>query len=119
MSEEARLAYLQEKIKDAKRNERIGPLGIAMGGVFVGVGIVLNIWNNIVTVIGGLLVIVLGIFLFVFGIYVSGHYAGQYKNLMKELEKMANTPPICPNCKKELPKGNLVFCPFCGNSLKS
>jgi uncharacterized protein YbjQ (UPF0145 family) len=26
---------------------------------------------------------------------------------------------FCPNCNKELPKGNLMFCPFCGNSLKS
>jgi uncharacterized protein YbjQ (UPF0145 family) len=24
---------------------------------------------------------------------------------------------LCPNCNKELPKGKLAFCPFCGKSL--
>jgi uncharacterized membrane protein YedE/YeeE len=119
LSEDAKLAYLQEKIEDAKRNERLGPSGIVMGGVFVGVGIVFNIiWNNTVTMLGGISLIALGIFFFVFGIYVSGHYAGQYKNLMKELESMATSFPKCTKCGKELPKGNFVFCPFCGASLK-
>jgi hypothetical protein len=119
LSEEVKLAYLQEKIKDAKRNERVGASGIVMGGVFVGVGIVFNIiWNNTVTMLGGISLIALGIFFFVFGIYVSGHYAGQYKNLMKELESMATSFPKCTKCGKQTPEGNFAFCPFCGVSLK-
>lgn len=119
MSEDAKLAYLQEKIKDAKRNERLGPSGMVMGGVSVGAGVVFNIiWNNTVTYIGGILLIVLGIICFIVGIYMSGHYAGQYKNLMKELESMATSFPKCPKCGKELPKGNFTFCPFCSASLK-
>ena len=116
MSEEAKLAYLQEKIKDVKRNEKMGALGIVMGGAFVGIGIVFNGLGDIVNFLVGIS-IVLGIFFFVFGIYVSGHYASQYKNLMKELESMTVSFPKCPKCGKELPKGNFAFCPFCGASL--
>lgn len=37
----------------------------------------------------------------------------------KEMSKLANTPLICPNCKKTLPEGNPQFCLYCGKSLKS
>ncbi|MCW4009955.1 MAG: zinc ribbon domain-containing protein [Candidatus Bathyarchaeota archaeon] len=118
MSEEAKLAYLQEKINDVKRNERTGALGIVMGGVFVGVGIVFNALGGGVNFLAAISLIAVGIFLCTFGIYAAEHYAGQYKNLIIELEKLATSVPKCPKCGKELPKGTFEFCPFCGASLK-
>jgi hypothetical protein len=122
LSEEAKIAYLQEKIKEAKRNEKHGAISIVSAGVFGGAGIIFIVLGNafgvIETIYAGISLIAICIFMFIFGIYVSLHYEGQYKNLMKELEGMAILNPRCPTCGKELPKGNFAFCPFCGKSLK-
>ncbi len=120
MSEDAKLAYLQEKIREAKRNERTGLITMFLGGLSIVLGISFNIiWNNSFTFFGVVSLIILGVFMFILGIYASGHYNGQYRDLMGEFEKLAIKVPICSNCKKELPKGNFEFCPFCGKSLKS
>jgi hypothetical protein len=34
------------------------------------------------------------------------------------IEQLTSGIVNCPTCGKEIPKGNFVFCPFCGNSLR-
>ena len=115
LSEDAKLAFLQEKIKQAKSNVRAGSSGIVSACVIIAAGIVASFWVGFIYLIA---MVLLGAFFFVYGIYVAVHYSNQYDNLMKELEKMAIPTYTCPNCKKELPKGNFAFCPFCSASLK-
>ena len=115
LSEEAKLAYLQEKIKDAKSNVRAASAVIALAGVIIALGIVFSFWFGFIYLIA---MVLLGTFFFVYGIYGTVHSSNQYNNLMKEMEKMATPTYTCPNCKKELPKGNFAFCPFCSASLK-
>jgi hypothetical protein len=79
---------LRERIIDVARNEKNGLLIIPMsiflvlaGSIFIAIG------NNILAYIGGILVSALGIFSTMFGFYVSVHYARQFNNLLKELER--------------------------------
>jgi hypothetical protein len=88
LPEEARLRDLRERIIVVARNERNGLLIIPMGVFLVGAGLIFSvIGNSGLAYIGGILVSVLGIFSTVFGFYVSVHYAHQYNNLLKELER--------------------------------
>ena len=124
MSEQAKVAYLQEKIKQAKRNERFGIAFFIFGIIlvifsFIAPQIIAVMYPNspalspiLVGIIGGILFAVLGVADWIY-------YGLQGGNLVEQLRIMAITIPSCPNCKKELPKGNFEFCPFCGKSLKS
>ena len=122
LSEEAKLAYLQEKIKEAKSNVKAWSSIIVLAGSFIALGIVggvvLSLFSFWVGFICLIAMILLGVIFFVYGIYGAVRSSKQYDNLMKELEKIAVPTYSCPNCKKELPKGNFAFCPFCSASLK-
>lgn len=115
LSEEARLVYLQEKIKDAKRHERSGWIAFIVGVIFAVIGFG---FSDLIG-LGGTLIGVAGIILAIVGVFESFYFLYQYNKSMKELEKMAIPTPKCPKCGKELPKGDFTFCPFCGASLKS
>jgi uncharacterized paraquat-inducible protein A len=115
LSEAARIALLQEMMRDAKRNER-GGLLICLVGVVVSVAGFSTIHyaaNSLNLGIVGLLVAALG-----FTVYL--HYARLYSRFVGQLAKIAFKSAVpCPQCGKILPEGEFGFCPFCGASLKS
>ena len=115
MSEEAKLAYLQEKIKEAKRGERSGTI-LSVVGIFavaIGFGLIPHIGAIAGTFIGvgGLIAIITGVFEW---FYCSR----QYLKLMEQFKALANVMPTCSKCGKQIPQGTYAFCPFCGTSLK-
>jgi hypothetical protein len=81
-------AKLKERIVKVARNERNGLLIIPMGVFLVSAGLIFSvIGSNELAYFGGIFVSALGIFSTVFGFYVAMHYAHQYNDLLKELER--------------------------------
>jgi hypothetical protein len=81
-------AKLRERIIDVARNERNGLLMIPLGVFLVCAGLIFSaIGNSGLAYFGGILISVLGIFSTLFGFYVVVHYAHQYNDLLKELER--------------------------------
>jgi len=81
-------AKLEERIVEVARNERNGLLIISMGVFLVSAGLIFSvIGSSELAYFGGIFVSVLGIFSTLFGFYVAVHYAYQYNDLLKELER--------------------------------
>ena len=81
-------AKLEERIVEVARNERNGLLIISMGVFLVSAGLIFSvIGSSELAYFGGILVSALGIFSTLFGFYVTMHYAHQYNDLLKELER--------------------------------
>ena len=87
MSEAARLAYVQEKIKIVKRSERMSNLGVVFGAITIVVGLLLE---NLILQISGVLFIIIT---FAAGTYFMKLRAG----LMEELRQLT-TDFKCPEC---------------------
>lgn len=115
LSEKAKLAYLQEKIKEAKGLERGGLLICVLGVVLAiagfGFGSFFEQGAATLAEVGGIL-------LAGFGFVWYFYYSNQYFKLLEQLKRMAVANPKCSTRGKELPQGNYAYCPFCGNSLK-
>jgi uncharacterized membrane protein YfcA len=115
LSEAAKIALLQEVMKEAKRNER-GGLIICIVGVIVSVAGFYTASRFPYSVnlgIVGLVVAALG-----FTVYL--YYARVYLRFVGQLASMASKSAVpCPQCGKALPEGEFAFCPFCGHQLKS
>jgi len=115
LSEAARIALLQEMMKDAKRNERGGLLACLVGVVVSVAG-----FSTINFVGNSLNLGVVGLVIATVGFVVYLHYARLYSRFVGQLAKIAfKSAAPCPRCGKELPEDGLPFCPFCGFSLKS
>ena len=115
LSEAARIALLQEMMRDAKRNERGGLLACLVGVVVSVAGFSTTPYagNSINLGVVGLVIASVG-----FVVYL--HYARLYSRFVGQLAKIAFKSAVpCPRCGKELPEGEFDFCPFCGFSLKS
>ena len=81
-------AKLKERIVEVARNERNGLLIISMGVFLVSAGLIFSvIGSSGLAYFGGIFVSVLGIFSTLFGFYVAVHYAYQYNDSLKELER--------------------------------
>ena len=88
LSEEPRLRDLREKIIVAARNERNGLMIIPLGVFLVFAGLIFGVMGNSgLAYYGGLLISALGVFSTLFGFYVTTHYAHQYNDLLRELER--------------------------------
>jgi len=114
LSEEAKIAYLQEKIKESRGNQKGGwtlfILGIVDSVIGFGFEPILGQYGTFMG-IAGIPLAGLGL-----GYGVYSNY--QYQKLLQQLKEMAIVNPKCPNCGKEIPQGNFEFCPFCGKTLK-
>jgi hypothetical protein len=110
MSEAARLAYVQEKIKIVKRSERMSNLGVLFGAITVVVG--LRIENRILQISGVAFII---IFTFAAGTYFMKLRAG----LMEEFRQLTEASFKCPECGKPIPQADFAYCPYCAAPLKS
>ncbi len=115
MSEAAKIALLQEVMREAKRNERGGLVACIVGVVvavagFSTVSLAANSFN-----LG-----ILGIVIAAIGFVVYLYYARVYLRFVGQLASMISKSAIpCPHCAKPLPEGEFAFCPFCGSPLKS
>jgi uncharacterized paraquat-inducible protein A len=114
LSEAARIALLQEMIRDAKRSER-GGLVVCLVGVVVSVAGFSTrslAGNSINLGVVGLVIATVG-----FVVYL--HYSRLYSRFVGQLAKIAfKSATPCPECGKALPEGEFSFCPFCGSSIR-
>jgi uncharacterized BrkB/YihY/UPF0761 family membrane protein len=113
LSEAAKIALLQEVMKEAKRNERGGFLTCIVGIIvsvagFSTMSLATNSFN-----LG-----VLGMVIAAMGFAVYLYYSRVYLGFVGQLASMVseNATP-CPHCQKPLPEGEFAFCPFCGSQL--
>ena len=111
MSKEAKVALLQQKINEVSTNRWIAYI----------VGFVLT--APIMFILGYLgipedFALIVGAVPFIVCIAIGTYYGNQKHKLMEELERMAIDYPKCSKCGKEIPKGDLLYCPFCKASLK-
>jgi len=115
LSKAAELAFVEDRMKETKRRERIAIAFLFLGLIVAVVGFTFQ-WLGLFGTLG-IWIGVLGIVLAV--IEIIGYAANSiiYSKLMRESEAMAEAPPTCPRCGKEIPKGNHKFCPYCGSKL--
>jgi hypothetical protein len=115
LSEAAKIALLQEVMREAKRNERGGLLVCIVGVVLAVAGfsttsLAPNSFN-----LG-----ILGIAIAAIGFVVYLYYTTVYLRFVGQLASMVSKSAIpCPHCAKPLPEGEFAFCPFCGGPLRS
>jgi hypothetical protein len=114
LSEQARLVYLQEKMRQAKREERFGTLIFVTGVIFITIYTLLTQYSPSPS---GIWILVIGLVFAALGFAGIGYYSYQHMLLMKQLEKMTIKILTCPKCGKQIPQGNFTFCPFCGSPL--
>lgn len=91
MSEQARLAYLQEKLKKARGKSRMGRFLLAFGSFFVA----FCVYFSFVGFYDPLLVVILivGILFLVGGTADAIYWDSQRVRIIEELEKMATKIP--------------------------
>jgi len=115
LSEAAKIALLQEVIREAKRNERGGFLVCIIGVVLAVAG-----FSTISLAPNGFNLGILGIVIAAIGFVVYLYYARVYLRFVGQLASMTSKSAIpCPHCAKPLPEGEFAFCPFCGSPLRS
>lgn len=115
LSKSGELAFVEDRMKETKRRERIAIAFLFLGLIIALVGVTFW-WLGLFGTLG----IWIGVLGIVFGIIeIIGYVANSiiYSKLMRESETMTNAAPTCPRCGKEIPKGNRRFCPYCGSKL--
>jgi hypothetical protein len=113
MSEETKIAYIQESIKQARSRVIAGGICLVCGAVFlVFAAIAFSSLGAAAWVVGGI-----GAFLIVFGLSLSLYYANERSILQLQLKMRATKTPTCRNCGKPIPQGKYTLCPFCGSAL--
>jgi membrane-bound ClpP family serine protease len=112
LSEQARIASLQEKIQNAKNNGWIGFLLSAIGIVLILVGAYLVFFPNPSVSIEDIgLVVFLGVIVMLAGGAIHSFYENKRIKLVKETKATTIKNP------RALPLGNYTFCPFCGSPI--
>jgi hypothetical protein len=111
MSEQAKLTYIRERLKEARSRERSGAISLFIGAILVGMGFAFYPMS------GTILIIIGGVILSIIGGVETFYYTYQRMKLMEQLKKIA-MKITCPKCGKELLDENFMFCPFCGASLE-
>jgi hypothetical protein len=115
LSEAAKIALLQEVMREAKRNER-GGLVVCIVGVIVAVAG----FSTISLAENSFNLGILGIAIAAIGFVVYLYFARVYLRFVGQLASMISRSAVpCPHCAKPLPEGEFAFCPFCGSPLKS
>lgn len=113
LSEAAKIALLQEVMREAKRNERGGLVACIVGIIVSVAGFSTTSLVGISFNLG-----VLGLVIAALGFVVYLYYAQVYLRFVGQLASMASKSAMpCPHCGKPLPEGEFAFCPFCGSPL--
>ena len=115
MSDAARIALLQEVIREAKRNERGGFI-VCIVGIIVAVA-----GFSTISLAGNSFNLgIIGIVIAALGFVVYLYYSRVYMRFVGQLASLASrSASPCPRCGKALPEGEFAFCPYCGSPLKS
>jgi tRNA(Ile2) C34 agmatinyltransferase TiaS len=115
LSEAAKIALLQEVMREAKRNERAGFVVCIIGVIVAVAGFYTNSLTNNALQLG-----IIGIVVAAIGFVVYLYYARVYLRFVGQLASMTSkSATLCPKCGKALPEGEFAYCPFCGAQLKS
>ena len=134
LTEQAKIAYLQEKIKEVSKKKRSGWISTAVGFILAIMGYALYIWkvdyyrltalgqevflrSEYPYQLGGILAIIAGIALTAIGFVENIYCATQEAKFMEQLRLMATTIK-CPKCGKQILK-KTPYCPFCGKPLEN
>ncbi|MGD0028630.1 MAG: hypothetical protein ABSC91_06805 [Candidatus Bathyarchaeia archaeon] len=113
MSEEEKVAYIQESIKQARSRVIAGGISLVCGAVFlVFAAIAFSSLGAAAWVVGGI-----GVFLIVVGLSLSLYYANERSILQLQLKMRTTKTLTCRNCGKPIPQGKYTLCPFCGSAL--
>jgi membrane-associated phospholipid phosphatase len=114
LSDTARIALLQEVIREAKRNERAGFV-VCIVGIIVAVA-----GFSTISLAGNSFSLgIIGIVIAALGFVVYLYYSRVYMRFMGQLASLASkSASPCPRCGKALPEGEFDFCPYCGSPLK-
>ena len=114
LSEQAKIASLQEQIRDARNAARTASIAAIVSAVFAGVFSALSFDMGNWEVLP--LVIIFAVAAFI--CLISEWSNNKTKNrLLMELDAMSVKIPTCPKCGKQIPQGNYPFCPSCGSAL--
>lgn len=110
MSDEAKVVFIQDRIKEAKKR-------IVAGGILILFGAMLAVFafgwlSGAPWVVGGI-----GVFLVVLGMGLSLYYANERSILLVQLKGREAKMLMCRNCGKPIPQGRYTICPFCGSAL--
>jgi uncharacterized paraquat-inducible protein A len=121
LSEAAKIALLQEVMREAKRNERAGFVVCIIGVIVAVAGFYTNSlastlgWATNAFELG-----IIGIVVAAIGFVVYLYYSQVYLRFVGQLASMTSkSATLCPKCGKALPEGEFAYCPFCGAQLKS
>lgn len=115
MSEAAKIALLQEVMREAKRNERAGFVVCIIGVIVAVAGFYTNSLTSNALQLGTIGIVVAAI-----GFVVYLYYSRVYLRFVGQLASMTSkSATLCPKCGKALPEGEFAYCPFCGAQLKS
>jgi hypothetical protein len=118
VSEQARIAYLQEQMNEVKRTIDQNPFIVFVTMLLGGICFVAA------SHFYGLTGLTVGLVMFTvfmnLRVYSARKAKDQYNKLLEQLKGLTFATLTCSNCKKEIPLGNYAYasCPFCGNSLK-
>jgi uncharacterized membrane protein len=116
LSEETKLAYIQERLREAKRHQRYGTFLTILGFIFIILFLfsVFRIWY-----LGSLniLVLLLGLGVFAWGLFENVRNDLKHRVLLDQLGRKTFAT-TCPKCGKDVPNVNFAFCPFCGVELE-
>jgi len=114
LSEMAKIALLQEVIREAKRNERAGFIVCIIGIIVAVAGFYTETWAKNAVNLG-----IIGIVVAAIGFIVYLYYSRVYLKFVGQLASMTSKRAVpCPKCGKALPEGEFAYCPFCGSPLK-
>ena len=113
MSEEAKVAYIQESIKQARSRVIAGGISLVCGvALLVFAAVAFSLLGAAAWAVGGV-----GVFLIVFGLSLALYYANERSILQLQLKMRATKTLTCRNCGKPIPEGKYALCPFCGSAL--
>jgi len=118
VSKQANIAYLQEKIRDARTRRYVGISLEVLGVIIFSIPFFFAPFTSIELPFSTFIMLNAGgIAFFIYGALLDNKSKRQYSVLMRRLQNISSTSN-CPKCGKVLPRGKFVFCPFCGNSLE-
>jgi predicted phage tail protein len=114
LSEQAKVTYIQGKIKEARSRVIAGSISVVFGAVLLAFAVAFSFLKAAAWSVGGI-----ASFLIVYGLALCLYYDNQRNILIMQLKGRAFKTPTCRNCGKPIPQGNHASCPFCGSALVS
>ena len=115
MSEQSKIAYLQEKIKEAKNDTRAGQAIIVFSLMYFAV-LYVGLKDFGTTITPTLLLVTVGIaVMLIFGCYLLFSGAWKKAGLIGQLKAISARK--CAGCGILIPNTNITFCPYCGKKI--